>query len=853
MLHAKPTFFAVFRLDRRMLPTRFHLDSNRINAYLVSILLAIAWTGDFLKAGELVVDPPSVTLNGNFSQAQFVIRESLSNPTEIPLSARAPDRTADSKFRSADPTIAAVDESGCITAIGNGKTTIVIEVDDSSKQIDVEVTGVVANPKIDFHRDIQPLITRAGCNAGACHASQYGKGGFVLSVMGFDPSLDYQMMAVAARGRRISVSSPDGSLLLQKGTQQVSHGGGIRFPKDSNDFRIFTQWIANGAPPPEATPAIVTSLAIFPSKRISDVATNQQLRTVATYADGTQRDVTAWTRFDAMDESVVTVSKTGLATTRGKGQASVMARFADRAEIATFVIPFSDRAQLEQWVSQNAVDELARRKWEELGLTPSERCDDATFLRRAFLDTLGGLPSVEETKAFLSSQDPNKRALCIDRLLGLAEDPTQNIYNDRFSAYWSLKWSDLIRNNSSVLGESGMWALHNWLRDSFRTNKPMNQFAMELITAKGSIFSNGPANYYRIANNPPDLAETTAQLFLGTRLQCAKCHHHPYEKLSQADYYGFAAFFSRVASKNSAEFGIFGGETVVVVNSSGEVSHPKTGAVMKPTPLASDPTDDPIDRRMALAKWMTAPENASFSRNIVNRYVAYLLGRGLVEPIDDMRSTNPPSNPELMDHLVEEFKNSGFNIRHLMKTIMNSRLYQLDSQPNESNRDDQRFYSHYRVKRIGAEPLLDCIDDATSVKTKHPNLPVGTRAIELPDAASATTNPFLITFGKPKRVSVCECERTPDENLSQALHTLNGEIVATKIADANGRIAKLIGSGKSVDECVEELYLSSLSRAPNTTELAEARQFIASSPTPTDGLQDLLWALINSKHFLFIR
>jgi hypothetical protein len=809
---------------------------------LVMAACSTCWSND------LHVHPELVELRGNFAQTQLVVRERIQpNPPDE----RAPDKTAIAIYHSAHPNIASVDATGCITAKSNGQTSITVSADGSSTSVDVRVDGIVDRPSVDFQRDVLPVLTRSGCNAGACHASQYGKGGFVLSVMAFDPLLDHQSIAVAARGRRLNLNSPAHSLLLQKATLETPHGGGLRFTPDSNDFQILASWIANGAPSPNSQPATLESLDLYPRQRIAPIGAQQQLRTIATYSDGSQRDVTAWTRFDAMDEATVTVSKSGLATTQGTGQAAIMARFADRAEIATMMVPFAAQADLASWKSNNAIDDLARLKFEELGLTPSGLCDDATFLRRAYLDTIGGIPTPQETTAFLNSTDPDKRSKSIDQLLGLTGDPNLDRYNDRFAAYWSLKWADLIRNNSTVLGESGMWALHNWLRESFRTNKPMSQFVTELITAKGSIFSNGPANYFRIANNPPDLAESTAQLFLGTRLQCAKCHHHPYERISQSDYYGFAAFFSRVASKNSSEFGIFGGETVVVVNSGGEVSHPKTGAILKPTPLDGQPLDDPIDRRIALASWMTQPDNVWFARNIVNRYVAYLLGRGLVEPIDDMRSTNPPSNPAMMEALVSEFQNSGFNVKHLMKTIMNSRLYQLDSQPNAMNQGDTRFYSHYRVKRIAAEALLDCIDDATLVQTKHPNLPLGTRAIELPDAAAANTNPFLLTFGKPKRASVCECERTPDENLAQALHTLNGEIVASKIADANGRIAKLLAAGKAIDECIEELYLSSLSRRPNTQELAESRAFIQSCPTPTEGYQDLQWALINSKQFLF--
>jgi hypothetical protein len=671
--------------------------------------------------------------------------------------------------------------------------------------------------------------------------------------MAFDPEVDFNSIAIASRGRRICPTNPDGSLLLGKASNRIPHGGGTRLAKDSADYALLATWIAAGAPGPAGSSVAVTGLEVEPAKRVAASGVTQQIRVVATYADGRRRDVTGWARFDAMDEGVVKVSPTGVATTVGKGQGAVMARFGGEATIATFVVPFAAVADLSGWTSPHPLDVVAGKKFAEIGLTPSGLCDDATFLRRAFLDSIGGLPTADEARAFHASTAADKRERLVDELLGLTGDPARDRHVDRYAAWWSLKWADLIRNNSAVVGESGMWALHNWLRESFRTNKPFDRFVTELITAKGSIFASGPANYFRIANNPSDLAESTAQLFLGTRLQCAKCHHHPYERISQADYYSFAAFFARVASKNSAEFGIFGGETIVVVNPSGEVSHPRSGAVMKPTPLEGEPMENADDRRIALAGWLTTPENGWFARNIVNRYVAYLLGRGLVEPIDDIRSTNPPSNPAMMDLLVAEFRGSGFDVRRLMRFIMTSRLYQLESQPTAGNAADERFYSHYRVKRLGAESLLDGIDEVTGVRTKYPSLPLGTRAIELPDAAAANTNPFLVTFGKPKRASVCECERTPDENLAQALHTLNGDIVATKVADASGRVAKLVAAGTPVAACVEELYLATLSRPPSPLEAADGAEIVAASPSPTEGLQDLLWALINSKHFLFVR
>ena len=829
---------------------------SRFRPFFQRCLLLLAALGTagcapgLASAAGLVVLPGRVELAGRFERVQLLVRGGPEDPAG---SERADDLTHAAAYSSADPAVARVSADGVVSGVGDGSTLIAVAVGGETTAVEVMVTGNADGARADFEADILPVLSRAGCNAGVCHASQYGKGGFVLSVMAFDPQLDFSSIAIASRGRRVCPTNPAGSLLLAKASNSIPHGGGPRLAVDSADYAILAAWIAAGSPGPTGTSAAVTGLEVEPVKRVAGPGATQQIRVVATYADGRRRDVTGWSRFDAVDEGVVKVSPAGVATTLGRGQGAVMARFGGEATIATFVVPFAASADLSGWKSPHPLDAVVGEKFAEIGLTPSGLCDDATFLRRAHLDAIGALPTADEARAFLASTAPDKRERLVDELLGLTGDPARDRYVDRYAAWWSLKWADLIRNNSAVLGESGMWALHNWLQESFRTNKPFDRFVTELITAKGSIFASGPANYFRIANNPADLAESTAQLFLGVRLQCAKCHHHPYERLSQSDYYGFAAYFARVASKNSAEFGIFGGETVVVVNPSGEVSHPRSGAIMKPTPLGGESAEDADDRRIALANWLTAADNASFARNIVNRYVAFLLGRGLVEPVDDLRSTNPPSNPALMDLLVAEFRGSGFDVRRLMRFIMTSRLYQLDSQPTAGNAADERFSSHYRVKRLGAEALLDAIDEATGVRTKYPNLPLGTRAIELPDAAAANTNPFLVTFGKPKRASVCECERTPDENLAQALHTLNGDIVATKVADGAGRVAKLLAAGTPVPACVEELYLATLSRPPSPLEAADAAEIVAVSPSPAEGLQDLLWALINSKHFLFVR
>ncbi|MBC8351736.1 MAG: DUF1553 domain-containing protein [Planctomycetes bacterium] len=733
----------------------------------------------------------------------------------------------------------------------DGSAILRVTVGNASHEVPVTVSGVVENPSVEFDRQVAPILSKLGCNMGACHASQHGKGGFKLSVFGFEPSADHVAIVRDRLGRRVQMLTPEDSLFLQKPTMRVAHGGGLRLKSDSVDYQILKAWLTDQAPGPNREAPAVTKLTVTPAQRIGSKQLTQQLRVEATYSDDTTRDVTAWALFDSMDEGVLAVTRSGHVTAIGQGQASIMVRFESHAEIANFVMPYKELVELADWKNNNFVDELAEKKFRELGIEPSPLCDDATFVRRVYLDVIGTLPTVEEATSFMESAEADKRNKLIDRLLGMTGDPNQDIYNEPYSAYWTLKWSDLIRNTSNKLGEQGMWSLHNWVRDSFRTNKPINRFVRELVTGTGSIYSNGPANYFRINSSSTDLTESTSQLFLGIRLECAKCHHHPFEKYSQADYYGFAAFFARVGTKNSEEFGLFGREQVVVVKASGEVRHPKTGKNMPPTPLGAEPVDHPLDRRIALAEWLASPENEYFAKSVVNRYMYYLLGRGLVDPVDDMRSTNPPTNIALMDALSTELVENDFDLKQLIRSIVSSRLYQLDSQPTQENAADNRFYSHFKVKRIPAEALLDAIDQVTAVQTKFKSLPLGTRAIELPDAEYP--NYFLNTFAKPRRASVCECERSPDESLSQALHTLNGDTLANKIADKNGRLMKLIADDTEHAEIVKQLYLVTLSRFPTEPELAASRGFLADYLTPQECYEDLTWALMNSKQFLFVQ
>lgn len=808
-------------------------------------VVSVCTASAFAAEAGIVVEPTTVKLEGNFAQAQVRVEPKLEGN-------RRRDLTHAATYEIADPAVATVNEFGRLVAVGNGATTLKVTADGVSASIPVEVSGVEAEPHIGFREMVSPILSRAGCNQGACHASQYGKGGFVLSVFGFEPSHDYESIVRDRHQRRVNLLDPEDSLFLKKPTMRVPHGGGQRLRKGSPDHAALVAWLRCGAPAPRDEAAKVVGLEVSPVDRVSEPGETLQMRAVATYSDGRVRDVTGWARYDSLDEGVLSINEDGKIEVIGRGQAPVMVRFEGQAQIANVMAPYGPEPELADWESQNFVDELAVQKFRELGIEPSPVCDDATFIRRAFLDATGTLPTPEETVAFLEDSSPDKRTQLIDRLLGLTGDPALDIYNDRYAATWTLKWSDLLRNtsNGQAADEQRMWAMHNWIKEAFRVNRPFDQFVREIVTAKGSIYSSGPASYYRINTNAPDLAETTAQLFLGVRLQCAKCHHHPFENYSQADYYSFAAFFARIGTKNSEEFGLFGRESVVIVRNSGDVRHPKTGQVLKPRPLGGDEVEHELDRRIPLAEWLTSAENIDFARSVANRYVSYLLGRGLVEPVDDMRATNPASNPELLNRLAQHFVESDFNLKQLMRVIMTSRLYQLSSQPTANNLADSKFYSHFPVKRIAAEPLLDAVDFVTGSPTKFKNLPLGTRAIELPDGEYP--NYFLNVFAKPRRASVCECERLPDENLAQALHTLNGDVLASKIGSTSGRIAELLKQELSDEEVLSELYLAALCRRPTEEEQEALLPFLKESPSRQEFFEDVLWGLLNSKQFLFV-
>jgi hypothetical protein len=585
----------------------------------------------------------------------------------------------------------------------------------------------------------------------------------------------------------------------------------------------------------------VSKLEVFPPRRVLVPGEEQQIIVRATWTDGRAEDVTATAQFDSLNEAIAVVTPAGLVTAKDRGETSVMVRFGGQATVMQVSLPFEGKPAGGAPDAFNFVDEKLIAKWKDLGLAPSALGSDEEYFRRIHLDAIGTLPEPAAVKAFLKDTDPAKRKKAIDRVLDRPE----------FVDFWAIKWGDLLRIDRDTLQEKGMWSFANWVRASLRDGKPVDEFVRDIITAEGSTYSEGPANFYRVGRTATDYAENVAQVFLGIRMQCAKCHHHPFEKWSQDDYYGVAGFFARVGTKNSQEFGLFGRETIIYLQATGEVTHPRRGGVVKAHPLDGPPMDDPFDRRRKLAEWLTAKDNPYFAKNIVNRFWSYLMGHGMVEPVDDMRATNPPSNPELLDALAKDFAEHKFDLKHLLRTIMNSRAYQLSSAVTPGNAADAAnvHYTRYTVKRLTAEQLADALDFATGTREKYVGLPLGTRAIQLPDTKVRS---FLLdVFGRPARQITCECERTMQPNIAQALHLLNGDFLNKKLEAPAGRIDKLFAGKKPEADVIEDLYLVTLCRLPRQEELAKGKEYLANAPSPKEGAQDLLWVLLNSREFLF--
>ena len=711
-----------------------------------------------------------------------------------------------------------------------------------------------ADKPVSFVNDVMQVLTKSGCNAGVCHAKAgNGQNGFQLSLLGFEPQEDYEHLVKEARGRRIFSVGPESSLLLRKASGQIPHGGGMRLDASSEGYALIREWIRQGAQNDiELAPKLV-SFEVQPARGTVKCQGQQQLKAIARYADGGIRDVTSLALYESNDRAMAEVNERGLVKISDiSGNVAVMVRY--QSNVSVFSASVLLGAPVENLPTpKNFVDEYVFANLKEIGIPPSPPCGDSQFLRRATLDISGRLPTEEETNAFLGNHDADKRDRVIDTLL---QSPD---YADFFAS----KWTALLKNRrDDTIDIVANFAFHAWVRDSLLANKPYNQFVRELLGATGTVIGNPPVAWYKRVKDPKTQLEDVAQLFLGVRMQCAQCHHHPFERWSQNDYYALSAFFSQVGRKPSSTRGedlVFHKRGIAVA------TNMKTGVALKPAALGDAIPEIAADEdpRLRLADWMSTPENPFFAKSLVHRYWKHFFQRGLIEPEDDIRDTNPPTNPALLAALEKHFIASGFNLKELVRVITRSQAYQLSETPNGYNISDRQNYSRYYPRRLQAEVLLDAIDGLAGSQTDFANLPAGTKAIALPDNSYNKSSPFLRVFGRPEGESVCECERVQSSSLSQSLHLINSADIKSKLANANGRAERLAKEDKPVEAKIKELYLVAFSREPRAEELKSSRDYFAEPRIDAEGkpidaqkaarenFQDLIWALINTKEFLF--
>ena len=700
---------------------------------------------------------------------------------------------------------------------------------------------------VKFELDVLPILTKAACNSGPCHGKARGQNGFQLSLLGFDPEFDYASLVKDARGRRLFPAAPDNSLLLRKGAARLPHGGGERLKFDGPEYQTIRRWIEQGMPRAAEDDPQLVRISLSPAEHVMDAGAQEQLAVTAHYSDGSTRDVTALADFQSSESAIVAVDDRGLVKAGMLvGDAAIMARYMGNIATWNTIIPLADKPEPAVYASlprKNFIDALVWEKLEKLGMTPSETASDTTFLRRAHLDAIGRLPTPEEARAFLADASPNKREALVDRLLARPE----------YADFWANKWADLLRPNAYRVGIKATLSLDAFLRDAFRRNLPYDQFARELVTAQGSTWRNGAVVLFRDRREPDEITTTVSQLFLGIRLECAKCHHHPFEVWGQSDFYGFAAYFARIGHKGvSLSPPISGGEEMVFTADSGSVRHPLTGETLEPKPLfgeapAIEPGEDP---REALARWMLSPENHFFAEVQANRLWADLMGRGIVEPVDDIRGTNPASNQALLTALGAEFRRLGFDQKQLLRAIMTSHVYGLSSLPNERNVVDTRNYSRHYRQRLRAEVLLDAVCDITEVGESFAGMPPGSRATEI--WTHRVDSLFLDAFGRPDANQDPPCERTPDATVVQALHLMNAPNLHAKVTSDQGRAAKLAASDKAPEQIITELYLLTYNRPPEAEEIQIGLAiFAAAKGNRRQATEDLLWALLNTPEFMF--
>ena len=813
-------------------------------ALLTAPLLLSAAPKDLVDLQVYPKDAHLVTLR---SKQQIMLQAKFADSTTR-------DVSKDAKYTFANPALVKF-EDNIIKPVTDGETELKIEFAGRTLTVPVKVEKATEERPIRFSLDVMPTFTKGGCNAGACHGASSGKDGFALSLFGFDPNGDYDRITRENLGRRINLALPHDSLLLEKGTGRVTHTGGKLYGKESSLYKTIVRWLEAGAPrDPAGTPKVV-DLEIHPKQSVLEGdGSQQQIIVRAVYSDGTTRDVTHETTFLTNNDVTTTVDGKGMMTAGTRGEAFIMARY-DQITVGTqvLVIPEMPDFKFPNEPEVNYIDTLVHNKLKKIRITPSGVCDDNTFVRRAYLDIIGVLPTPEAVKAFVADKSPDKRSKLVDDLIARPE----------FVRMWVMKWAELlqIRTQNNQFYYKNAVLYFEWLREQFEQDQPMDKIVQELLGARGGTFSNPAGNFYQVERDTLKLTENAAQIFMGMRIQCAQCHNHPFDRWTMDDYYSFASLFAQVGRKTGED----NRETIIYNRGSGGVRHIVGNRDMPPKFLGADgpeirkdangkmvsgfPLKDGADRRVALAEWLASSQNPFFAKNMANIVWAHFLGQGIVEPVDDVRISNPPSNPELLDELGKRFQESGYNFKQLVREICNSRAYQRSVQSTESNQSDTRNFSKSTIRRVRAEVLLDIISQVTDTQNKFRGLPNGSSAVEIVDGGTSTF--FLTTFGRATRTTVCSCEVALEPNLSQALHLLNGDTVNTKCSQG-GVVRKLLQAGKKPEDVIDELYIRCLARKPTEMEKTKLMAFVGEEGrTDEEVLNDLFWAVLNSKEFIF--
>ena len=780
---------------------------------------------------RLVVTPANVNLQNRRDMQSLVVQAVYPNGITR-------DVTAEVTWQLSDEAIANRNQN-VLSAKKDGDTSLKVTLNNLSVDVPVKVTEAAADPPISFKNDVMPVFTKTGCNSGSCHGAARGKDGFRLSLYGFDPNGDYYRLTREMLGRRIDLALPDECLLMTKSTGQVAHTGGNRFEVDSQYYDTLKRWLVSGAPNDSGPVPTVTSVELYPADGLLNGAgETQQMSVRAIYSDGTDRDVTSLAYFSTNNDNALSIDQSGLVTAKNRGEAFVMARFDTHTVGSDFIVlPKDLEFQWTEIPENNYVDTLINNKLKKLRIQPSELCSDTEFMRRVSLDICGIVPTPAEILAFEADPAEDKRAKYIDQLLERKE----------FVEIWVMKWSELLQIRSTQqVSYKATLLYYNWLQSQIANNVPVDQMIKNLLGSEGGTFANAATNYYQNEQNTLKIAENVAQVFMGTRVQCAQCHNHPFDRWTMDDYYGFVAFFSQIGRKGGAD----PRETIVFNSRGGETKHPVTNQNMAPKFLGGEaPDTQGKDRRAVLAEWLASKENPFFAKNLANIVWAHFFGRGIVDEVDDVRISNPPVNKALLNELGNKFTEYNYDFKKLVRDICNSRTYQLSTQANASNESDNSNFSHASLRRIRSEILLDVISQVTETQNKFRGLPIGARAVQIADGNTSTY--FLTTFGRAKRESVCSCEVITEPNLGQALHLLNGDTINAKI-QAGKVVEKLLNTEKKTPEqIIEEIYMRCLGRRPNETEKQTLGVTVTESEDKLSALQDIFWAVLNSQEFVF--